>query len=347
MTIAPDPLGTLDRRPRADLSGPPSPLEPLPRLSAAAGGRLWAKRDDLLPIAMGGNKVRQLEFYFGAALAEGADTVLITGAVQSNYCRLTAAIAAKLGLGCHIQAEERVPDADATYRGSGNMLLQRLLGATVHSYPEGEDEAGADAALNAIAEGLRAEGRRPYVIPLGPGHAPLGALGYVRAARELAAQIDAAGIAAPHVAVASGSGATHAGLLTGLRALGRAIPVTGVCVRRPAVAQAPRLAARCAEIAALLEIDNPVAEGDIRLTDRFLAPGYGRLNLPTERAIALAARQEGMLTDPVYTAKTLAGAINLAGTSSPETTVIFLHTGGTPGLFAYAPEIARIAETAP
>ncbi len=335
-------FGRIEDLPRARLAGGPTPLEPLPRLGAEAGGPLWVKRDDLLPLAMGGNKVRQLEFHLGAALEAGADTVLITGAVQSNYCRLAAAAAAKLGLAAHIQGEERVPGVDATYRASGNVLLERLLGAALSGYPEGEDEAGADGELARIAARLRGAGRRPHVIPLGPGHPPLGALGYVLAAAELAGQVSAAAIPAPHIAVASGSGATHAGLLFGLRALGLDWPVTGVCVRRAARAQAERIAAQAAGIAALLALPDPVAPADIRLTDRFLAPGYGRTNLPAARAMLAAARAEALLLDPVYTAKAMAGALNLAGTLGGRP-VVFVHTGGTPALFAYASEISRLA----
>ena len=183
------PFGRLDELARVPLGHAPTPLEAAPRLSDLNGGaRLWVKRDDCTGLAFGGNKVRQLEFYLGAALADSADTLLITGAVQSNFVRLAAAAARQHGLDIHVQLEQRVAHSDETYLNSGNVLLDRLLGATVHTYPEGEDEAGADANLHAIADGLIAEGRRPYVIPLGPGHPPLGALGYVRCAREIAQQ---------------------------------------------------------------------------------------------------------------------------------------------------------------
>lgn len=330
-------FGRLDRLPRIRLTPQPTPIERLDRLSAEiAGARLEAKRDDMQGIAFGGNKVRQLEYYFGEAEARGADTVLITGAVQSNFCRLTAAYAARLGMACHIQLEERVPSNDALYRASGNVLLDRLLGATLSSYGAGEDEAGADARLEEIADDLRTGGRRPYIIHLSPGHPPLGALGYIDCAREIAGQIASAGPPVDHIVVASGSGATHAGLLWGLRALGDKTPVHGICVRRPAAAQRPRILARCAEIARLLDVPNPVAEADILLNDRFLAPGYGRLNLPTERAIRLGARTEALMLDPVYTGKVMAGALALAGNRPATETVLFMHTGGAPGLFAYA-----------
>jgi len=330
-------LGRLTTFPRAGIHAAPTQLEPLSNLQRAnSGAAIWAKRDDTQPIAFGGNKVRQLDYYFGEALAQNADTILITGAVQSNFCRLAAAFAARLGMECHIQHEERVDAPDPAYRTSGNVLVERLLGATLHSYPTGEDEAGADASLEALAEKLRAEGRRPYVIPLSAGHPPLGALGYIDCAREILDQIAEIGLSVDHFALPSGSGATHGGFLFGLRALGCDTPVTGFCVRRGAAAQKPRIQTRCTEIAALLGADNPVSDEDVVVNDRFLAPGYGRLNAPTARAIRMAARAEALILDPVYTGKCMAGALALAGNMREDQNVVFLHTGGTPAIFAYA-----------
>lgn len=329
-------LGRLAEMPRVRLASGATALERLDHLSRVnTGATIWAKRDDLQGLALGGNKVRQLEYYFGAAHAEGADTVLITGAVQSNFCRLTAAYAAKLGMECHIQLEERVPSNDPLYRESGNVLLERMMGAVLHSYPDGEDEAGADARLDELADDLRAHGRKPYVIHLAPGHAPLGALGYVDCAIELLGQLDEAGLTVDHIAVPSGSGATHSGFLFGIRAMGSEIPVTGFCVRRPASVQGPRILGRCQEIADLLGAANPVRPNDVVVNDRFFVPGYGKLNAPTERAVRLAARCEAMILDPVYTGKCMAGALNIAGNRPEGETVLFIHTGGTPGVFAY------------
>ena len=339
-------LGRLPTLPRVTMTGAPTPLERLDNLSRVnTGAVLWAKRDDMHGLAFGGNKVRQLEYYFGAARAEGADTVLITGAVQSNFCRLTAAFAAKLGMACHIQQEERVPKNDPVYRGSGNVLIERMLGARLHSFPAGEDEAGADAALEALAAKLRAQGRQPYVIHLAPGHPPLGALGYIHCAEEVLEEIAAEGVEIDHIAVPSGSGATHAGFLFGLRALGSALPVTGYCVRRAAGLQKPRIESRCQEIADLLGIANPVTAADVVVNDRFLGPGYGLLNAPTARAIRLAARTEALMLDPVYTGKCMAGALNIAGNLAPDRNVLFLHTGGTPAIFAYAQCLEEVLDT--
>lgn len=334
-------LGTLDALPRAVLWAQPTIIEELPRLARANGGaRLFVKRDDMNGLAFGGNKVRQLEFYLGEAVAEGADVVLITGAVQSNFVRMAAAGARKLGMECHIQLEERVPKNDPAYRNSGNVLIDRLLGATLHSFPQGEDEAGADRALHAIAEDLKAKGAKPYVIYLSPGHPPLGALGYVIAAQEIVSQCAEQEIAFDEVIVASGSGATHAGLLFGLRALGDQVPVTGICVRRPADVQQGRIVERCTEIAGLLGIPSPVAEDDVVVMDEFLAPGYGRMSQKVADAMGLAAREEAMITDPVYTAKTLAGFLAQARDAAPTSKMLMIHTGGMPAVFAYEKDVA-------
>ena len=333
MTIS---IGKLDSLPRARLSHTPTPIDEMPNLGRHIGpARLFAKRDDCTGLGMGGNKARQLEFYIGDAMAKGADTILITGAVQSNFLRTAAAAARKSGMECHVQLEERVPNPTDAYRQSGNVLLNRLFGATLHSFPEGENEAGADNRLEEIAEDLRARGMHPYVIHLGPGHPPLGALGYVVAAREIVEQIDQSGVNYDEIVVPSGSGATHAGLLYGLRALGCSIPVKGICVRRPRDQQRPRIASRCEEIADLLGMDNPVDGSDIVIEDGFLAPGYGRMNAAVLEAIELAARHEGIILDPVYSGRTMAGLVNVARRATGEQNLLFLHTGGQPAVFGY------------
>jgi D-cysteine desulfhydrase/L-cysteate sulfo-lyase len=333
----PPEFGRLADMPRVKLFSGPTPLQTMPHLARVCGeqAELYVKRDDCTELAFGGNKVRQLEFYFGEAVARAADTVLITGAVQSNFVRLAAAAAARLGMACHIQLEERVPKNDPVYRTSGNVLLNQMLGATLHHYPDGEDEAGADRQLGVIADGLKAAGSRPYIIPLAPGHAPLGALGYVVAAHELVEQLAREELEIDEIVVASGSGATHAGLLFGLRALGCDIPVTGICVRRDADKQRPRITARCQEIADLLEADNSVIAEDIVLRDDFLAPGYGKSGEVAMRAILLGARTEGLMLDPTYTGKTMAGFIDRAETATEQTRLLFFHTGGSPAIFAY------------
>ncbi len=336
-------LDALDTIPRVKLGHSPTPLEQAPALGTELGVDLYIKRDDCTGLAFGGNKVRLLEFYFGAAVAEGADTVLITGAVQSNFVRLAAAAARTQGMDIHIQLEERVPDVDDSYRMSGNVLLDKLLGAHLSSFPVGEDESAADASLEARARDLADTGRRPFVIHLGVDHPPLGALGYVVAARELTIQMAERGLALDHVVVASGSALTHGGLLVGLRALGNDVPVTGICVRRGAAEQHPRVLNRCREIAALIGKDDCVRESDVLVSDAVLAPGYGQMNAATMSAMVMAARLEALMLDPVYTGKTMAGLVALArdGAFPPGARVLFVHTGGLPTIFGYERTLSK------
>jgi len=340
-------LGKFDQFPRVQLALLPTPIEPMPNLSKALGGpSLFVKRDDLTGLALGGNKARQIEFYFGEAIAKKSNVILITGAIQSNFVRSVAAAAAKLNMDCHVQLEERVPNIDATHRTSGNVLLTKLFGATIYTYPDGEDEIGADQNINKIAEGLRKQGRIPYIIPLAPGHTPLGALGYIVAAQEILDQLRKSGQIIDEIVVASGSASTHAGILYGLRALENQIPVVGICVRRSKEIQAPRVLARCSELSELLGTPEYVTTDDIILNDVPLAPGYGLLNPLTIEALNLAASLEGLLLDPVYTGKAMAGVIDRVRTNAYDNSVniLFLHTGGQPALFAYESELTAALE---
>ncbi len=336
------PLSGIEAYPRVRFGHAPTPLEPAPNLGAALGISLWIKRDDCTGLVLGGNKVRQLEFYLGEAKRRSADTVLITGAVQSNFACLAAAGARKLGMDIHVQLEERVDEADPLYRSSGNVLLERLLGATLHSFPEGEDEEAADASLEALARSLSRAGRRPYVIHLGVSQPPLGGLGYVVAAREIAEQARERGIDFDALVCASGSALTHAGTLVGMRALGLRVPILGVCVRRDASRQRARVAQRAAEIAAMIGCSGTFGAEDVQVADSVLAPGYGRLNNAVGEAISMAAREEALFLDPVYTGKVMAGLIAhvRSGHIAPGSRVLFLHTGGVATLFAYAGKLA-------
>ncbi len=337
----------LRRHTRVSLGHAPTVVEPLPALGEALGITLWAKRDDCNGLAFGGNKVRQLEYYLGRGRDIGADSVLITGALQSNFVRLTAAAACRLGWQAHIQLEERVPKSDPIYRTSGNILLDQLLGAEISYFAEGEDEAAADRNLDAMAERLTAAGRTPLVIHLGLDHPPIGGLGYVAAAVEARAQLRSAGWSPTHVVVPSGSGLTHAGFLVGARAVDWPVPVLGICVRREAAAQAPRVLRRAREIAALIERPDLVGEADVLVDDAVLAPGYGRLTRETYAAIRRAARLEALILDPVYSGRCLAGLIRAVETGAipPGARVLFLHTGGAPAVFAYQSDLlAAMAE---
>ena len=337
------------RFPRVRLGHAPTPIDPAPNLGAALGIDLWIKRDDCTGLAFGGNKVRQLEFHFGEARARGADTVLVTGAVQSNLVRIAAAGARRLGMDIHIQLEERVDGGGETYRTSGNLLLDRMLGATLHPFPEGEDEAAADAAMERRAAALAAEDRRPYVIHSATGHPPLGGLGYVVGAEEVVEQARAPGMRFDAVVCASGSALTHAGLLVGLRALDERAPVLGICVRRDAVSQGARVAQVASALAAMIDCPAAFDAGDIEVSDAVLAPGYGRLNEAACEAMALAAGHEGLLLDPVYTGKAMAGLIAhvRSGRIAAGSRVLFVHTGGQPALFAYADSLGSWLSEAP
>ncbi len=329
----------LARFPRKRLAHTPTPLEYLPNLSKHFGEyQLYVKRDDCTGLAMGGNKARQLEFYFGEALRQACDTILITGAVQSNYMRMAAAFARKCNMECHLQLENRVADKPAEYHQSGNVLLDKILGAKLHYYPDGEDEKGADRQLVKLAKSLQAKGKKPYIIPLTLAKKPLGALGYVDAAFELDRQCKQQNLDPAVIIVASGSAYTHTGLLTGLRLIDNKIPVIGACVRRDATQQTARVN-QCADNLCnnLLEIDNVLAKNDIQLEDFCLDGGYGKVGKQTKQAVKLLARKEGLLSDPVYTGKAFSCAFGLIdkGYFAQGDSIVIIHTGGTPALFAY------------
>ncbi len=337
-------LPGLNNHPRTDLGLIKTAIEPLSRLGNELGISLSVKRDDTLPLAMGGNKQRQLEYYFGPAEQAGADTVLITGAVQSNFVRLCAAAARKIGWNPVIQLEDRVPDTDETQRNSGNVFLDRLLGAETHYFPEGENEAAADANLDTIAERLAAEGCKPYVIHLGTDHPPLGGLGYALCAVETYLQCKEAGTLPDCVVIPSGSGLTHGGFLAGARAIGWEVPIHGICVRRGADQQHPRIVQRSGEIASMLGHGELITEEDVIVDDTVLHPGYGQLNDEVVEALRLSAETEALLLDPVYTGRAMAGLISLVrrGEIKSGQSVLFVHTGGLPGLFAYEEKLRNM-----
>lgn len=326
--------------PQAGFVSSPTPLERLSRLSEILNLDLWIKRDDLAGPSFGGNKTRQLDFYLGAAVAQNCDTILITGAVQSNFVRIAAALAARLGMRTIVQLEDRVPGQDALYQTSGNVLLNQLLGAEIVHYPDGEDEAGADAALRARAEQERAKGHRPYVIPLALGNPPIGALGYVHAAREIMDEASDFDV----VVVASGSGLTHAGLLTGLYSNDFHGRVIGSCVRRNAGLQQERIRKVLDDLEPLCKAFKHVPSGHISIWDGALNPGYGQIGAAALDAMKMMARSEGIILDPVYTAKVFAAipALVEAGEIAKGSKVLFVHTGGLASLFAYQTELAEL-----
>ncbi len=320
----------LDDIPRVSLVPEPTPLSRFPRLGTTLGGiQVWCKRDDLTRLALGGNKLRKLEFLLREALDQQADTIITTGAAQSNHARLTAAAAASLGLRTVLLLSGPVVG-----RGQGNLLLDDLVGADVR-FSSGDNRQEADDLLENAAEELRAAGRRPYVIPLGGSNA-LGALGYVLAAREIAQQAEEVGIKPKVILCATGSAGTQAGLLLGKHLFDLPFEIIGISVRPPAE-EAVALLARVVSEAAELVGAKPVPESELVVLDDYVGPGYGVLDEPTIEAIRTVASLEGVLLDPVYTGKAMAGLLDLArrGTWKPGDEVVFLHTGGIPALFAY------------
>jgi D-cysteine desulfhydrase family pyridoxal phosphate-dependent enzyme len=300
------------------------------------GTQVLIKRDDLTGLALGGNKVRKLEFLIGDALASGADVIVTTGGAQSNHARLTAAACRKAGLECRLVLN-RGPRNDV----QGNLLLDFLFGASVQ-WVESEDPADAVPAMETLAEGLRAEGRSPYIIPRG-GSIPQGATGYAAMVAELVPQLAAADITPTALYLATGSTGTHSGTLAGVTAAGALFPVQGISVSRPSSLQE----AKAHELATAtlrhlgLEADVPV--GSVSVDDRYVGPGYGYPTEETLEAISVLAREEAIVLDPVYTGKAMAGLLGHAreGRLGPDDTVVFLHTGGSPALFAYTTEMTE------
>ena len=324
----------LARFPRRRYTEGWTPLEKMERLSKQLGGPdLFIKRDDLLGLAAGGNKTRKLEFLVADALARGADTLITCGAVQSNHARLTLAAAAKEGLKCRLVLEERVP---ASYKddASGNNFLYQLLGVeAIMVVPAGSDMA---AAMQKVAGEVAALGRKAYVIP-GGGSNPLGALGYVACAEEILAQTFALDIHLDHVVCASGSAGTQAGLVVGLVGNNSNLPLTGINVSRSRQEQEPKVYKLAQETAAILGVKGGVPREAVTCLGDWVGPGY---SLPTPEmieAVRMLAQVEGILLDPVYSGKAMAGLIGLVrqGVFKRGDQVLFVHTGGAPALYVY------------
>lgn len=329
-------------RPRAQLVYGPTPLVPAANLGAAIGcPGLVVKRDDLTGGAIGGNKYRQLEFYLGEALTKGATCMVGTGSIQSNFVCAAAAAAASHGLKFAAQIETRVDNSGEEYMLSGNSLLLKLFSPIrVQVLEIGDDETEADTGLLRLAEDLNSEGEIAYPITMAPERNPVGALGYVVAAMEYAAQCEESGLHPDLIAVGSGSGLTHIGLLIGLRYLGLRTRVVGFCVRRDAASQRARLHRLLTRLGEMLGDKVKVLESDIEVSDSGFVGGYGVPDPATIEAIRLAASTEGLLVDPVYSGRVLSGLIKDLHTNAlgSEENIVFWHTGGSAGLFAYRGE---------
>ena len=294
----------------------------------ALGGRLevWIKREDLLPLAFGGNKLRNLEFLVGAALAEGADSLVTSGRRWSNHARLTAAAGARAGLPVHL-----VLSGPATDPPNPGILLDRTLGATVHQTVT-DDRAEREGLVELVVDELRAEGRHPYVIGVG-GSGITGAIGQVLAGLELVEGAAGRGFVPDTVVVPTATGGTHAGLLVGFATAGVATPVRGYTVARAASELRPHVEALVTELSRVPGLAT-VPDGAIRLDDGELGAGYGVPTASADAATRLLATTEGVLVDPIYTAKALAGLVALARRGELDgQSVVFWHAGGTPGLF--------------
>ena len=325
----------LSRFPRLHFAHLPTPLEPLERISEHLGGpNLWIKRDDCTGLSSGGNKTRKLEFLMAEAVERGADTIITQGATQSNHARQTCAIAAKLGLDCHILLEDRTGYQDDAYAHNGNVLLDQLHGASISIRPADSD---MNAEMEQLGQQLSDDRKEPYIIP-GGGSNETGALGYVNAAFELTHQANERSLRIDHLVHATGSAGTQAGLVVGMEAMHSRIPVYGVSVRAPKQKQEDNvytLAQRTDEFMGL-SLDLVAREKVVANSD-YVGDGYG---LPTNsmvEAVKMLASFEGILLDPVYSGKGFAGLIDLIrkGHFKKGENVVFLHTGGSVSLFAY------------
>ncbi|MDP1680544.1 MAG: D-cysteine desulfhydrase family protein [Burkholderiales bacterium] len=328
----------LDQIPVAPVGQYPTPLQELKRLSALIGGaRLWVKRDDLTGLAFGGSKTRSLSTLFGRALAEGADTVITCGPTTSNHVRLTAAAANQLGLKVVLVLRGSSCGAGPL---QGNMLLNHMLGARL-VFAEVDSLADLEPAMEREAHEIQARGGKPFIIP-GGGYSPVGALGYVGLMQELMQQTAEAGVGIDGVVFASGSGCIQSGLLLGALVAGVRMPVIGLTINRRVDELEPRIRHDVEAAAALIGLDGHLPAGAVQVLDDYLGPGYA---VPSEagiEAIDLLARMEGLLLDPCYTGKSMAGAMDLAVRRfEPGQNVIFIHTGGTPGIFSYAADLSQ------
>ena len=332
----------LDKFPRANLCHKPTPLERMPRLSEHLGGpNLWVKRDDCTGLATGGNKTRKLDFLIGEALSKGVDTVVTQGAIQSNHVRQTVAAACKCGLKPHVLLEHRVPEqhCDEHYQNSGNVLLDQLFGATIEYRPA---ELDMNAQAQAVTEKLNQNGNKAYFIP-GGGSNETGALGYAECAQEIVEQSSDLEFKPDWIVQATGSTGTQAGMVAGVHCLAANIPVMGVSVRQPKEKQIDavfNLASSTVEM-----LCAPILSKDsILVDDGYVGEGYGIPAKSTLEAIQLAARFEGLLVDPVYSGKGLAGLIGMIrqGFFEASDNIVFLHTGGESALFAYERKLAPI-----
>ncbi len=334
---------------RVRLASLPTPLEEIPNFCKRVGGpRVLMKRDDNTGLAFGGNKARKLEFLMADAREEGADTVITTGALQSNHARMTAAAARRLGMRSVLVLRE-VESEPGGY--DGNLLLDfltdaeiRLVNPKVGKDPKARGRA-MQKAMEEVAGELRDAGRTPYIIPSGGSNA-IGALGYANAALELLQQANELGVRVTHIVHSCGGGGTQSGLLLGALALSTGVKVIGISVSSDKNHLSERITDIVRGSSRLLGIDLPLTRGDIVVVDDYVPPGYGYLTREVADAIRLLAETEGILLDPVYTGKAMHGMLDLIknGYFSKDDTIVFFHTGGTPALFPYRNQLKSFVD---
>ena len=336
MTVFDDAVGRFEQAPLAHL---PTPFEEMPTLAAELGGpRLFVKRDDQTGLAFGGNKARKLDFILADAVAKGSDSVITWAGVQSNWARMTAAGSRRLGMNPILVLARREDQSVAP--ADGNLLLDRILGADVRIIEPGEDR---EAMVDEIAATEREAGRNPYVVSVGGSRTggdmdlPLGSVAYANCFRELVAQARDAGVTITHVVHASGSGSTQAGLVVGAKMLAPDVKVIGISTGGSKAAGEANVLGIARETVEAMGLDLAIEPADVVVHDEYVGEGYGILNEDVVETIALTARTEGILLDPVYTGKSMTGLFDMARTGqfSDTDVVVFLHTGGTPALFPY------------
>lgn len=328
------------RLPRIHLADLPTPLYDAARLSKALGGpRIYIKRDDLTGFALGGNKPRKLEFLMADALSKESDCVILSAAAQSNMVRMTAAAAARLGMDAYLVLRSMSDDEPI----QGNLLLDHLFGAHITLIPTNDPYSQLSVdTMDQLATDLRSQGRKPYIIDLRYQSAPLAAAGYVSAACELADQFGVLGIEPTHVFLPVGSGTTQAGLLLGTTLLGSNYRVVGVSVQKPVDWMNPRVRDKLGKAALLLGAAMPPSDVEIVVDDRWIGREYGVPSMDGIEAMKLMARTEGIVLDPVYSGKGMAGLIGWIRESrlGANDTVVYIHTGGIPALFSLADQIS-------
>jgi 1-aminocyclopropane-1-carboxylate deaminase len=330
----------LEKFERYPLTFGPTPIEKLSRLSEHLGGgvEIWAKRDDCnCGLAFGGNKIRKLEYIVPDALASNADTLVTIGGVQSNHTRQVAAVAAKLGMKCRLVQESWVPFPDAVYDRVGNILMSRVMGAEIELVDEGFD-IGIRESWERALEDVKAKGGKPYPIPAGASVHPLGGLGYVGFAEEVRAQEAEMGVKFDYIVVCTVTGSTHAGMLVGFAADGRADKVVGIDASATADQTRAQVLAIARNTAELVGLGREIGEDDLTLIPDYAYPAYGVPSDETNAAIRMAARLEGMMTDPVYEGKSMQGLIDLTrkGYFPAGSKVLYAHLGGVPAINGYS-----------